>query len=195
MGVGINTGEVVVGNIGSEKRGKFGVVGTEVNMAARIESCTVGGQVLVSESTLTALTGPVETAGTLEVQPKGSPSPVVLHDVVALGDLRRPTAEAALVRLPRPVPVLLRVLKSKQPTGEMLAAMLVELSDREAVLQGLSAPDRTELTFGIEGGDEAFVRVLGASDGGLRVRFSWRGPATRARLASMLPEAEDSILA
>lgn len=195
MGVGINTGEVVVGNIGSEKRGKFGVVGTEVNMAARIESCTVGGQVLVSESTLAALEGPVETAGTLEVQPKGSPHPVVLHDVVALGDLRRPTSEGPMVRLPAPVPVQLRVLESKQPKGPVLSGSMAELSAQEAVLHGVSAPDRTELTFALEGGDEAFVRVLAPVEGGVKVRFTWRGPATQARLAALLPEAEDSVLA
>ena len=46
--MGLCTGVGVVGNIGSEKRAKYGVVGTAVNLAARIESCTTGGQVLIS---------------------------------------------------------------------------------------------------------------------------------------------------
>ena len=51
MGIGIHTGEVVVGNIGSDRRAKYGVVGRHVNLTARIESCTVGSQILISEAT------------------------------------------------------------------------------------------------------------------------------------------------
>jgi hypothetical protein len=51
MGIGIHTGQVVVGNIGSLERMKYGVVGSQVNLTSRIQSCTTGGQVLVSEAT------------------------------------------------------------------------------------------------------------------------------------------------
>ena len=51
MGIGINTGEVIVGNIGSEKRTKYGVVGSHVNLCGRIESYTTGGQILISPQT------------------------------------------------------------------------------------------------------------------------------------------------
>ncbi|HNL74227.1 MAG TPA: adenylate/guanylate cyclase domain-containing protein, partial [Leptospiraceae bacterium] len=58
MGIGLNTGEIVVGNIGSHKRTKYGVVGSNVNLTSRIESYTVGGQTLVSQRTLEAC-GPI----------------------------------------------------------------------------------------------------------------------------------------
>ena len=55
MGIALHTGEAVVGNIGSTKRSKYGVVGQPVNLTARIESFTVGGQVLVSPTLISAV--------------------------------------------------------------------------------------------------------------------------------------------
>jgi len=50
MGIGINGTEVVVGSIGSSKRSKYAVVGSGVNVTSRIESFSVGGQILISDS-------------------------------------------------------------------------------------------------------------------------------------------------
>ena len=55
LGIGVNTGKMVVGNIGSKKRTKYGVVGRNVNLTSRIESYTVGGQIFISENTLKAM--------------------------------------------------------------------------------------------------------------------------------------------
>lgn len=52
MGISINTGLVVAGNIGSEKRTKYGVVGHAVNQTARIEEHCEAGSILISEATL-----------------------------------------------------------------------------------------------------------------------------------------------
>ncbi len=52
MGISINTGLVVAGNIGSEKRAKYGVVGHTVNQTARIEEHCKAGSILISEATL-----------------------------------------------------------------------------------------------------------------------------------------------
>lgn len=85
-GIGINTGEVIVGNIGSEKRAKYGVVGHHVNFTSRIESYTAGEQILISERTLDACKGMVQTRGEISVRPKGIDEDVSLFDVVSMGE-------------------------------------------------------------------------------------------------------------
>lgn len=50
MGIGLNETEVIVGNIGSSRRSKYAVVGSGVNMTSRIESYSVGGQILICKS-------------------------------------------------------------------------------------------------------------------------------------------------
>lgn len=50
IGIGINCGEVVVGNIGSETRAKYGIVGAPVNITNRIQSVANPGEVIISDS-------------------------------------------------------------------------------------------------------------------------------------------------
>ncbi len=85
MGIGINTGSVIVGNIGSEIRTKYGIVGTTVNIASRIESNTIGGQVLIGESTYRLVKEWVTSYSTQTVMMKGLKKPLVIYPVTAIG--------------------------------------------------------------------------------------------------------------
>lgn len=85
MGIGINSGEPIVGNIGSEKRTKYGVLGPNVNLCGRIESYTLGGQVLISPSTREKITAPLEIAGEQEIYPKGVKRSITISHVIGIG--------------------------------------------------------------------------------------------------------------
>jgi adenylate cyclase len=85
MGIGINTGTVIVGNIGSELRTKYGIVGFPVNEAARIESNTTGGQVLIGESTHKLVKALVKADSPQTVMMKGLKKPLVSYPVSEIG--------------------------------------------------------------------------------------------------------------
>jgi len=87
MGIGINTGLAVVGNMGSSRRIKYGVVGHPVNLAARIESFTVGGQVLVSDSTREALADRLVADGPVDLVGPGGRGPIDRAAFKRVGEL------------------------------------------------------------------------------------------------------------
>jgi class 3 adenylate cyclase len=84
MGISVNTGEVVVGNIGSERRAAYGAVGSPINFAYRIESYTVGGQILISPSTYEKVQSIAKARSAKEVRFKGFETLVKLYDIEGL---------------------------------------------------------------------------------------------------------------
>jgi len=121
MGIGLDTGEVVVGNIGSQRRAKYGVVGQHVNRAARIESLTLGGQVLMSESTRAACTSTLRVDGEREVLFKGMSQPQPVYLVGALGGphgvaLPEPVVHE-LVAVEPPLEVVVTPMRHKRDCG------------------------------------------------------------------------------
>ncbi|MFN7974056.1 MAG: adenylate/guanylate cyclase domain-containing protein [Acidobacteriota bacterium] len=134
MGIALHTGEVVVGNIGSTTRTKYGVVGSSVNLVARIESCTVGGQVLVSETTLRAAGDAVVAGKTMLVHAKGFREPITTHEVLAIGGAVLPERADPMTVLEPPLPVRYAVVREKEVSGAVHAGHAVRLSPRRADL-------------------------------------------------------------
>ncbi len=86
MGIGLSTGEAVAGNIGSQTRLKYSVIGRIVNLAARIEGIASGGQIFASEATFEEVRDTVLTDGHLNVKLKGMSRPVPIHEITGIGD-------------------------------------------------------------------------------------------------------------
>jgi adenylate cyclase len=117
MGIAVNTGEVIVGNIGSQTRAKYGVVGSHVNLAGRIEGFTVGGQVLVSASTVKQSGPLLELGQRVTFQAKGFKDPVDVYDLRGVGgsfNVRLPERDDRQEPLRPELAVTIAVLEGKQ---------------------------------------------------------------------------------
>jgi hypothetical protein len=81
MGIGLNTGKFLAGNIGSLEQMEYTVIGEEVNLASRIESIAAQGMVYVSDSTYEAVEDSILAIRMNPVQLKGVPAPVTIYSV------------------------------------------------------------------------------------------------------------------
>ena len=81
MGIGIHAGQVIVGNIGSESRKKYGIVGAVVNLTSRIQAVAQGGEIVVSRTVLQHLKETAMVTRTFEARLKGVEEPVLLSAI------------------------------------------------------------------------------------------------------------------
>jgi adenylate cyclase len=192
MGIGLNDAEVVVGNIGTTQRSKYTAVGSGVNMTSRIESYTVGGQILVSDSVRQAAGEALRVDGQLDVLPKGSESPLRIYEIGGIGgnfNLALEESAPAFVRLTEPISLRYSVLEGKaseradgKGSVSRLASHCVELTVDEPL-----AP-MSNLKMNLASASEALAardfygKVIRAPAG--------RGAPAVVRLTSVPPEVD-----
>ncbi len=200
MGVAVHTGEVIVGNIGSQTRAKYGVVGTNVNLTARIESFTLPGQVLVSQSTVDSAGDTLVVGESRSFQAKGFKDPIAAHElkgVRAPYDSVLPEAGDELRPLAREIPVSFTVVDGTHIRQASAEGRFVRASPSGAwVSSEQKAPPRANVRIrvrdeaGAELPVELYGRVVdGETDGGFLVRFSSAPPEVVELIRSALPGA------
>ena len=116
MGIGINTGDVILGNIGSVQRTKYGVMGPMVNMAGRIESLTTGGMILISSAARSAVSVDLEIGDSFSCRMKGVHDETQIFRVTGICgeyDLHLENVQDELTELAEPALVKVHILKEK----------------------------------------------------------------------------------
>jgi class 3 adenylate cyclase len=199
MGIGIASGEVIVGNIGSEKRTKYGAVGSPVNLAARIESYTLGGDILICDATYGALGAIVHTEAPREVHPKGFEDPIRVHRVRGIeGAYAQEVVEEDFEwrKLAKELPVSFRLLEGKQVSELSRRGDLTAVTRSSAQLRTEQPlPEFADLRIEILDASGSalpgtcYAKVVAAArsaEGTSLLRFTSRSPALDAAVSGAL---------
>jgi adenylate cyclase len=180
MGIGINSGETIVGNIGSPKVMKYNVIGKNVNLASRIESYCTGGQVLLSESSYNSVQAQLQVVRTTEILPKGVQKPVKVYQVNAIGapfELKLKNRELPLENLQVPLPADCYLITEKHVDDKKLNYYLLSVSAERAIIiprkgeKSLDVFDNIKLVN--KKGSEVFAKVIRKTKKGIiLIRFT-----------------------
>lgn len=171
MGIGINTGDMIVGNIGSEKRTKYGVCGSNVNLCGRIESYTTGGQIIISPETKAQINLPLKIAEEFTVKPKGVDKPITLSRITGIGELVYEPATEPLEELSEPENVTFYTLDGKHTSDKPQNGCFIAKSTKEALLK-TETPLSVYDNISLELGTKIFAKVVENENGVYKIRFT-----------------------
>lgn len=177
MGIGVNSGPAVVGNIGSDQKMKYGCMGETVNLTGRLESFSLGGEICLSERTRNLIPADVKTLGENAFMPKGGREEIRYFTIAGVGEdcvLKNAAGTIRWRRLPEAKKALFFLLEGKSVEPKEYAGCLTEVSEDERY--GMLATDTVLnplqnilLRFG---GTEVYAKVTRKAERGIRIGFT-----------------------
>lgn len=197
MGIGVNTGEVIVGNIGSEKRTKYGAMGAAINMAYRIESNTVSGQVLISPETWRKTRDVVRVGEAQDLLFKGMAEPVRVYEARGVSgeyacEIPEPPPEA-FADVEPPLPARIFEVEGKRVSEraargriERVSRNCAEASAEAAFGRGTNLMLRVAEEAGVP---EIYAKVVEAKGERLTLRFTSLPEEARAHFEKLAVSA------
>jgi len=191
MGIGIHTGRVVVGNIGSPERVKYGVVGSHVNLTSRIQAHTTGGQILISDSTRHEVGSILKLGRQMELRAKGIEHPVMVAEVLGIGGPHKlflPEATEPPVALAEEIPFRYSMVDGHDLAGEVLKGSLTKLASTKGGEARLERPVPALSDLKIILNDNAGKEIRGALYGKVVGTAPDGGGTYSVRFTSMSPE-------
>lgn len=187
MGIGLNTGEVIVGNIGSEMRTKYAVTGKNVNLCGRIESYTIGGQTLISPETVKLSKAKLTIDNEIEVYPKGAKTPIIVSSVSKIAEPynleKIIQKKMELKKLSKTVEVDFRVIRDKHVSDCNSKGVFVELCEDGGILSSteeMSCFENLEINIG----GQLYAKLTEKTENGWLVTFTSKPTEFRKWLLS-----------
>lgn len=171
IGIGINTGYVFCGVIGSLDKFKYDVLGANVNLASRIEGYTTGGQVLVSEDTKYALKGKAEYASSIVATPKGFSQELTCYFVKSLDGYELQGEDEVFKKLKYPIKVSCNLYEEKKSYSSQFTGIVTEVA-RNSIIMETEAKLNIFDTVRIEYKEGVTCKVVGMSERGVQMRFT-----------------------